>query len=142
MSEVKGVKMKKSKFKDVLLNSPRVLLGLVFFLSGLAGLLNLAPPPTDMPEKLMTFFQGINSTGYFIPFLKLTETVFGFLLVVRIAPALALVVLAPVTIHIFLVHFFLTPGIQNLILPIIMIVLHIFAAKNYWSKYLPLFSRS
>lgn len=120
----------------------RYLLGLIFFLSGLAGLFNLAPPPADMPEGLMSFFKGINSTGYFLPFLKLTETFCGAMLLARVAPALSLVVLAPITIHIVLVHSFLTPGLQNLALPLFIVLLHVTAVRPYWSKYLPLFERS
>lgn len=119
----------------------RYLLGLIFFLSGLMGLLNLAPPPADMPEGLINFFNGINSTGYFLPFLKLTEAICGLMLLARIAPALSLVILAPVTIHIVLVHSFLTPGLQNLILPLFIVFLHITAATAYAAKYSPLFKR-
>ena len=119
----------------------RYLLGLLFFASGLAGLLNLAPPPTDMPPKLAAFFAGISSTGYFIPFLKITETACGLMLLARIAPALALIILAQVTINIVLVHTFLTPGLQNLILPSIIVILHLVSAMAYWPIYRPLFGR-
>ena len=129
----------KSKWSSLLPVIARYLLGVVFFLSGLAGLLQLAPPPKDLPEAMMSFFTAINNTGFFIPVLKLTETITGLMLIVRIAPALALVILAPVSIQIFLVHAFLTPGIQNLILPIVIIVLHLLAARAYWSHYRPLF---
>jgi uncharacterized membrane protein YphA (DoxX/SURF4 family) len=119
----------------------RYLLGLLFFASGLAGLLNLAPPPADMPPKLAAFFAGISSTEYFIPFLKITETACGLMLLARIAPALALIILAPVAINIVLVHSFLTPGLKNLILPAIIVVLHVTAATAYWQIYRPLFKR-
>lgn len=142
MSSIKGgVFVSKINFKKVLTVGSRYVLGLIFFLSGLAGLLNLAPPPSDMPEGLMNFFKGVMAAVYFLPFLKLTETIFGLLLILRIAPALALVVLAPVTIHIVFVHAFLTPGIENLVLPLVMVILHISAALTYWQKYRPLFDR-
>jgi putative oxidoreductase len=120
----------------------RYLLGLLFFLSGLAGLLNLAPPPADLPENMITFMKGISVAAYFMPFLKLTETVCGLFLIIRIAPSLMLIILAPISLHIFLVHSFLTPGIKNLILPIVIIVFHVLAATAYWKNYRSLFSRN
>lgn len=120
----------------------RTLLGLIFFLSGIVGFFNLVQPPPDLPQALIDFSGALMATGYFFQFVKLTEIVFGFLLIVKVAPALALVVLAPVTINIFLVHAFLTPGIENLILPILMIVFHVLAATKYWHLYRPLFNRN
>lgn len=88
----------------------RILLGLVFFGAGLAGLLNLQPPPPGMPEKLMTFFNGLMATGYFMPFLKTTEVICGLLLLSGFYVPLALVVLAPIVINIILVHAVLEPS--------------------------------
>jgi putative oxidoreductase len=120
----------------------RYLLGLLFFLAGAAGLFNLMPQPTDLPADMLTFMSGLMVTKYFFPFLKLTEMVCGALLIVRIAPALMLLILAPITIHIFFVHAFLTPGIQNLGLPIVILVLHALASVNYWHLFRPLLQRA
>jgi uncharacterized membrane protein YphA (DoxX/SURF4 family) len=87
----------------------RILLGLIFFVFGLTGLLNLMPPPANMPEKMMTFFNGIMATGYFFPLLKGTEVVCGALLLVGAFVPLALIVLAPIVLNIFLVHVFMSP---------------------------------
>lgn len=57
------------------------------------------------------------------------------------APPVMLVILAPITIQIFLLHTFLTPGLTNLILPAILIVAHVTAAMGYWHLYRPLFNR-
>ena len=107
----------------------RLLLGLLFFAAGLAGLLNLVPAPPNMPEKLMTFNAGLMATGYFFPFLKLTETVCGLLLLSGFFVPLALVILAPISIHIFLVHAMLEPsGVPlALIIGAMMIYLSFFA---------------
>lgn len=107
----------------------RVLLGLVMFASGLAGLLQLAPPPADMPENLATFFKGISATGYFLTLLKGTETVCGLLLLIGYFVPLALVVLAPIVLNIFLVHAFMAPsGLPlALILGLLMIYLSFFS---------------
>ncbi len=88
----------------------RILLGLIFFVFGLMGLLNLYPPPTDLPEKLMAFTKGLMATGYFFPFLKVTETLCGLLLLSGIFVPLALVVLAPIILNIFMLHAFLEPS--------------------------------
>lgn len=107
----------------------RVLLGLVLFLSGLVGLLNLVQPPPDMPEKLVAFNTGLAASGYFFPLLKLTETLCGFALIVGWFVPLALVILAPVVLNIFLVHAFLAPsGLPlALVLGVFMIYLSFFA---------------
>ncbi|MBK9041412.1 MAG: DoxX family membrane protein [Bdellovibrionales bacterium] len=120
----------------------RYLLGLLFTIFGAAGLLNLIPPPPDMPEKLMAFMNGIMAAQYFFPLLKSTEIVCGILLLSGFAPALALVVLAPISINILFVHLFLTPGLENLIMPLAIIVLHAMAATKYWNIYRPLFARN
>lgn len=117
----------------------RILLGLLFFVFGGAGLLNLLPPPPDMPVKLQEFTTSLVNTGYFMPVLKGTETLCGLMLLTGFAPAIALVILAPITIQILLLHGFLTPGIQNLVIPILVLVLHLTAAAGYWTVYRPLF---
>jgi putative oxidoreductase len=119
----------------------RTLLGLIYLMGGIVGLLQLVPPPADLPQAMMDFQNSLENTQYFFPLLKITETICGFLLVIAIAPALALIVLAPITINIFFVHFYLTPGIENLILPVLLIILQIVAASQYWHVYRPLFQR-
>ncbi len=120
----------------------RTLLGLVYLMAGIVGLLQLAPPPADLPQAMMDFQKALEGAKYFFPLLKVTETVCGLLLIIAVAPALALVVLAPITINIFFVHLILTPGVQNIILPVIMIALHGYAATKYWHVYRQLFKRA
>lgn len=107
----------------------RILLGFVFFASGLAGLLKLAPPPADLPERLMTFNAGLEATGYFMVLLKVTETLCGLLILAGQFVPLALVILAPVMLNIFLVHAFMAPSGLPLaiILGLLMIYLSFFA---------------
>lgn len=119
----------------------RYLLGLLFFVFGAAGLFNLLPPPPDMPQDMQTFMSGLLATKYFFPLLKLTETICGLLLLIGVVPALALIILAPVSLNIFLLHAFVTPGLQNLIVPLLILTLHGLSAINYASVYRPLFRK-
>jgi putative oxidoreductase len=123
----------------------RIILGLIYFVFGCMGLamvfgLMQAPTP-EMPEAAMKFNEGLFGSGYFLPFLKITETICGFLLLSGIAAPLALVILAPITLNIFLFHAFLTPGAGNLVIPLIMVIAQVLAMKGYWSLYQPLFSK-
>lgn len=120
----------------------RILLGLVMFLSGLAGLLNLVQPPPDLPEKLVTFMTGLMATTYFMPFLKITETISGLLLLTGFFVPLALVVLAPIVLHIFLVHAFLQPAGLPLAVIIGLLTAYLaFFAEPYASKIKTLFQK-
>ncbi len=88
-----------------------VLLGLIFFVFGLNGLLPapfIQPPPLADPAA--EFLGAMFETGYFLVFLKLVETVAGALLLARVFVPLALVALAPVVLNIFLFHLFLDPS--------------------------------
>lgn len=117
----------------------RLFLGLIYFVFGLNGFLNFIPAPPP-PEGVMRFMEGVMSTAYFMPLLKGTEVICGALLLINLASPLALIILAPITLQIFFFHAFLTPGFSNLVMPIVMIVLHLLAAKAFWPKYKPLFS--
>jgi putative oxidoreductase len=118
----------------------RLLLGLIYFVFGLNGLLNFLPSP-PMPETALGFLEGLVKSGYFLPALAATQTLAGFLLLTGFAAPLALVILAPITLQIFLFHLFLTPGLPNLIVPLLLGILHLTAASAYWRIYRPLFSK-
>jgi uncharacterized membrane protein YphA (DoxX/SURF4 family) len=110
----------------------RVLMGLVFVGAGLAGLINMGnPPPADAPENLKTFFTGIMATKYFFPLLKVTEVVCGALLISGFFVPLALVVLAPIILNIFLTHAFMAP--QGLVLAVILGAIEIYL--SFFSPY-------
>lgn len=104
----------------------RILLGLMLFAFGLMGLLNLVPPPPDLPEALQTFNKGMEASVYFMPFLKATETLCGLMLLAGMFVPLALVVLAPITLNIFLVHAFMAP--EGLPIAIVIGLLQVYLA--------------
>lgn len=116
----------------------QVVLGLIFFVFGLNGFLNFIPAPTGMPDGAMAYLGGLMAAPYFFPVLKATEIVGGLALLVNRFAALALVVLAPIVIQIFLFHAILTPGISNVVLPLVMVILSIIIAYAHRQKYAPL----
>lgn len=118
----------------------RIVFGFIFFASGLAGLLNLVPPPADLPEKMQTFMAGMMATTYFFPLLKGTETICGLLLLSGAFVPLALVILAPITLNILLTHAFLAP--EGLVLALALTAMQIylsFFANPYKQPILALF---
>ncbi len=85
----------------------RVLLGALFLFGGIAFFFSSPPPLTG---DLGTFFTGLAASKYFFMLLKITEIVCGLALVSGFFVPLALVVLAPIGINIFMVHTILEPS--------------------------------
>jgi uncharacterized membrane protein YphA (DoxX/SURF4 family) len=89
----------------------RVLLGLLFFVFGLMGMLHREPPPKDaMPEAAMAFALAMGETGYLMLLVKATEALAGALLLANRFVPLALTILAPVIVNIVAFHAFLAPA--------------------------------
>jgi putative oxidoreductase len=101
----------------------RLLLGLIFLGSGIAFFFT-TPPPMEGP--IGDFFKGMTATHYFFYLLKGSEIVCGLLLLSGMFVPLALVVLAPIVLNIFLVHAFMMP--EGLPLAIILGLLEIYLA--------------
>jgi putative oxidoreductase len=120
----------------------RILLGLLFFVFGLMGLFNLVPPPPGLPENMIKFTEGLMASGYFMVLLKLTETICGLLLLLDMFVPLALVILAPIVLNIFLVHAFMQPeGLPIAVVIGALTVYLAFFAEPYASKLKPLFRK-
>lgn len=85
----------------------RILLGLVFVASGFSFFMMKEMPKLE--EPMATFFAGMAATKYFFYLLKGTEIICGLMLISGFFVPLALVVLAPVVLNIFLVHVFMAP---------------------------------
>ncbi len=101
----------------------RVVLGLIFLFSGIAFFFS-TPPPMEGP--MGDFFKGMMATGYFFYLLKGTEILCGLMLISGFFVPLALVIIAPVILNIFLVHAFMAP--QGLILAVAIGVIEIYLA--------------
>ena len=113
---------------------PRALLGLIFVIFGLNGFLQFIPMP-PLPDSAGAFLGALAATGYMFPLIKVTEILCGLSFLTGKFSALGLVILAPISINILMFHAILTPGIANLVFPVIIIALHIAAAKEQWPKY-------
>jgi len=101
-------------------------MGLIFTVFGLIGLFNLVPAPPDLPERMQTFMNGMAASGYFMQLVKGTEVICGLLLLSGFFVPLALVVLAPITLNIFLVHAFMAP--DGLVIALVIGLLHLYLA--------------
>lgn len=115
---------------DKLCLAARLLLGLIFFVFGLNGFFNFLPPP-ELPQEAADFMGAMAATGYFLVFVKLTETVCGFLLLIGRFVPLALTILAPVVLNIVLFHVFLAPAPQASAVGYVCLALGIFLAWCY-----------
>ena len=108
----------------------RVILGLIFLASGIFGFVTHFAFPPDLPENLQAFVKGLAASVYFFPLLKGTEIVCGLMLVSGAFVPLALIVLAPIILNIFLTHLFLAPSgvVTAVVLGLLEIYLAFFAS--------------
>ena len=121
----------------------RLLLGLIFVVFGLNGFFNFMPMPEDIPLEAQFFTQALMSTGYMMAFIKGTEVVVGVLFLLNCFTPLALVVIAPISINIFLMHLFLAPsGLPIAIAINAMVVLLAWHHKEVFQPILKMKARS
>lgn len=106
----------------------RILMGLMFVGSGISFFF-VTPPPMEGP--MGDYFKGMMATGYFFYLLKITEIVCGLFLILGWFVPLALVVLAPIVLNIFLVHAFMAPeGLPlAVIIGVVTVYLSFFSAE-------------
>lgn len=116
----------------------RFILGLIFTVFGFNYFVPFIPHPEITGDGLL-YMVGLTKAGYFWPLLRGLELICGIALLSNRFVPLALAVLAPITIHIFLFHAFLMPA--NLIMAIIMLVAHILLVKANWNIFKPLFAK-
>jgi putative oxidoreductase len=113
----------------------RILLGLVFFASGLASLLKLGKMG-GMPVDAITFLTLMVVHHYTI-FVAVIMLIGGLLLLVGRFVPIGLVLLGPILVNILLFHIlFQSPGIAT---GVVCTVLEVFLICAYWSSFRPLF---
>lgn len=89
----------------------RGLLGLTFLSAGASFFLHLGPEPSaPLPAQVAALTSGLAQSGYMFPLIMGTELLCGALLLINRFVPLALVVLAPVLVHIVAFHAFLAPA--------------------------------
>jgi uncharacterized membrane protein YphA (DoxX/SURF4 family) len=110
----------------------RILMGLVFFVFGLNGFHPFIPQPANLPDRMMAFFGAMGNTGYMLPLVFATQMAVGVLLLVNRFVPLALVLIAPVIVHIIAFHIFLQPA--GIVPGIIVLALEVYLVRSYWSS--------
>jgi uncharacterized membrane protein YphA (DoxX/SURF4 family) len=110
-------------------------LGFIFLAFGLNGFVNFIPR-LPMPNAALEFFVGLAATHYMLPLLFVTQAGAGALLLVGLFVPLALALLAPVVVNIFLFHVFLAPG--GLPVALIVVALEIYLAWAYRHAFAPM----
>ncbi|HLI79839.1 MAG TPA: hypothetical protein VKV03_07645 [Candidatus Binataceae bacterium] len=83
--------------------------GFCFLAFGLNGFVHFIPQ-VRMGNPALEFFLGLAATGYMLPLLYVTQATAGALLLCGLYVPLALTLLAPIIVNIFLFHVFLAPA--------------------------------
>ena len=126
-----------TKIKSVAVIAARVVLGLIYFVFGLNFFFHFIPMngPALSPQA-EAFTTGLFQSGYFFPFLKGLEVLFGAFILAGIFVPLSLVVLVPVSINILLYHAYLAP--EGTAMGVVILLLNLFLAWAYRSAFKPL----
>ena len=97
----------------------RFLLGLIFLVFGLKGLLHFIP--MSLPEGVAGQFFGVLFTSHYLVFVFLLQLIGGLLLLIGRYVPLALTLLAPVIVNILLFHLLMAPSGFGLALVVIVL---------------------
>ena len=112
-------------------------MGLVFFVFGLNEFFNfIPPPPGPMPEGAVALGGALMKSGYMFPLIKGTEVVVGAMLLSNRFVPLALALIAPVVVNIFLFHLFLERS--GIAMAGVILVVEVYLAWSYRHVYRPM----
>lgn len=115
----------------------RVLLGLLFFVSGLNGFLNFLPQPSaPLPAGATAFAGALLNTGYMFPLIMGTQLLVGALLLVNRFVPLALALLAPFIVNSIAFHVFLEPSGRPM--AFIVLAFELYLAWTYRAAFRPM----
>ncbi len=109
----------------------QALLGIPLLLAGLNKFFEFYDP--NNAELLAEVINSLVATGYLIPFIAAVEIAGGLLLLVNRFVGLALIILFPITINIFLVHAVWDPA--TVALGAILLVLNVVLMISYYEKH-------
>jgi uncharacterized membrane protein YphA (DoxX/SURF4 family) len=96
----------------------RILLGLVFSLSGLNHILALVPMP-PMTGDTALFWNGLQQTGYFFPLLGVVELAAGLMLLWGRLVPLALAMATPIAVNVAAFHAVLAPQAMGMVVGVV-----------------------
>jgi len=123
----------KSKVDTVL----QILLGLLLLATGLNKFFHFMSMP-DMPAAANALMKAFAESGYILPMVAVTEIVCGGLLAARRWSALALVLLAPLSVNIVLFHLVLAPASGAMAYAVAAVNAYLMWGAREW--YRPLFN--
>ena len=119
--------------KTHILLAVRVLMGLMFVGSSIAGMLGKIPPPE--PEAAQAFM-GVLFTSGLLYLVKVLELLCGVALVCGVFVPLSLLVLAPIVVNIAFFHVMLDPS--GIIVAVVLLALWGVNAMDQWHVLRPL----
>ena len=101
-------------------------MGLPFFASGIAGLLNVTPQPsTPLLEGAAAFADALVKTGYLMPLIFGTQLIVGALLLANRFVPLALAMIAPFLVNALAFHLFLEPTGRPIVLAFLALLIYL-----------------
>ena len=116
----------------------RIFLGLIFFVFGLNGFLQFIPMG-PLPTGLAGQFADVLMKSHYAQVVSAFQLVCGALLLVNRYVALALAILGPVIVNIFLFHLLMAPS--GLPLAIVVIILWAIVAHQHRQAFVGLFAQ-
>ena len=128
-----------SKFTKII----RFVLGLILIVFGANKLFMIFNgtgfmPQPSLPPNASSFMASLGATGYILPIVGALEVYIGILLIIKKWVPFALILLAPISVNIFLFHVFLDLS-GGMIGAIIVVVLNGILIYKHWSQFRPLF---
>jgi putative oxidoreductase len=118
-------------------NSARIIAGLGFVLFGAMKFVPQFQIP--LPGVAGEFLAGMAASGYFIPFLGICEVIIGAMLLFNQWPALASVMMVPISLNILLFDVILMP--EGWFVGVFPMIFNIYLLYYHWDSYKPMLKR-
>lgn len=113
----------------------RILMGAMFLFASVVVLFKLMPQP-EPTGNIKIFMEGVAATGYLMTLIKVTELVCSIAFLSGFYVPLAVVVIFPNIVNIFMFHLFLSP--EGLPIAILLLIGDLFLANYYRERYMPM----
>ena len=113
----------------------RILLGLMFFIFGLNGLLHFLPMKYPTGDALT--WMSLMSAHHWLNFVAVVQVIGGLLILVGRFVPLGIALLAPIIVNILLYHFLFWP--HGIAPALIAALLELILLSAYWRSFAPLF---